>query len=39
MPKLYDELRSLIDAFDRENIDYALCGGIAMGVHVDREPQ
>jgi len=33
MPKLYDELRSLIDAFDRENIDYALCGGIAMGVH------
>lgn len=33
MPKLYDELRSLIDAFDRENIDYALCGGVAMGVH------
>ena len=33
MPKLYDELRSLIAAFDRENIDYALCGGIAMGIH------
>jgi len=33
MPKLYDELRSLIDALDREKIDYALCGGIAMAVH------
>jgi hypothetical protein len=33
MPKLYDELRSLIDALDREKIEYALCGGIAMAVH------
>ena len=33
MPKLYDELRSLIDALDREKIAYALCGGIAMAIH------
>ena len=33
MPKLYDELRSLIDALDHEEIPYALCGGIAMAIH------
>jgi hypothetical protein len=33
MPKLYDELRSLITALDQHNIEYALCGGIAMAVH------
>jgi nucleotidyltransferase AbiEii toxin of type IV toxin-antitoxin system len=33
MPTLYDELRSLISAFDRNKIDYALCGGIAMAIH------
>jgi hypothetical protein len=33
MPRLYDELRSIIDALDRHRIDYALCGGIAMAVH------
>jgi len=33
MPRLYDELRSLINALDRDEIEYALCGGIAMAVH------
>lgn len=33
MPTLYDELRNIVDALDRSNIDYALCGGIAMAVH------
>jgi hypothetical protein len=33
MPRLYDELRSIINALDRNEIDYALCGGIAMAVH------
>jgi hypothetical protein len=33
MPKLYDELRILIDALDREKIEYALCGGMAMAVY------
>jgi hypothetical protein len=33
MPRLYDELRDIIDALDRNRIDYALCGGIAMAVH------
>jgi hypothetical protein len=33
MPRLYDELRSIIDVLDRNGIDYALCGGIAMAVH------
>ncbi len=27
MPKLYDELRTLIDTLDSEKIEYALCGG------------
>jgi hypothetical protein len=33
MPRLYDELRSIIDVLDGNKIDYALCGGIAMAVH------
>jgi hypothetical protein len=33
MPKLYDELTSLIAALDRDRIEYALCGGIAMAIH------
>lgn len=33
MPKLYDELRILISALDRDKIEYALCGGIAMAIH------
>ena len=33
MPKLYDELRNLISALDRDKIEYALCGGIAMAIH------
>ena len=33
MPKLYDELRSLVSALDRDRIEYALCGGIAMAIH------
>ena len=30
---LIAELEGLIDAFDRDGIEYALCGGIALGVH------
>jgi len=30
---LYDELRKLISALDRDKIEYALCGGIAMAIH------
>jgi hypothetical protein len=33
MPKLYDELRKLISALDRDKIEYALCGGIAMAIY------
>jgi len=33
MPKLYDELRSLLSALDRDKIEYALRGGIAMAIH------
>jgi hypothetical protein len=33
MPKLYDELRNLINALEHAKIDYALCGGIAMAIH------
>jgi hypothetical protein len=33
MPTLYDELRNLIFELDRKDIEYALCGGIAMAVH------
>ena len=30
---LYDELRKLIAALDEQQIDYALCGGLAMAVY------
>ena len=30
---LYDELRRLIGALDEHQIDYALCGGLAMAVY------
>ena len=30
---LYDELRRLITALDEHQIDYALCGGLAMAVY------
>jgi hypothetical protein len=33
MLDLYDELKSLIAIFDRSQIPYALCGGLAMAVH------
>jgi hypothetical protein len=29
---LYDELKALVAALNRENVPYALCGGLAMGV-------
>ncbi len=35
MPELdlYDELRKLIGLLDEHEIDYALCGGLAMAIH------
>lgn len=33
MLDLYDELRSLITALDQHEIDYALCGGIALAIY------
>ena len=30
---LYEELKNLIAALDKHEIDYALCGGIAMAIH------
>jgi hypothetical protein len=30
---LDEELRRLRDAFDKQKIDYAVCGGIALGIH------
>jgi hypothetical protein len=30
---LLGELRALIAAFDHEQLDYALCGGVALAVH------
>jgi hypothetical protein len=33
MSKLYDELRTLTAALEREGIEYALCGGLAMAIH------
>ncbi len=35
MPELdiYDELRKLISVLDEHEIDYALCGGLAMAIH------
>jgi hypothetical protein len=33
MIDITDELRALVAAFDKQEIDYALCGGMAMAVH------
>jgi hypothetical protein len=33
MMDITDELRALIEAFDKERIEYALCGGMAMAVY------
>lgn len=30
---LVAELESLVDALDREGVEYALCGGLALGLH------
>jgi hypothetical protein len=33
MATLVEELRELIAAFDENNVEYALCGGLAMAAH------
>jgi len=33
MATLIDELNDVISAFEHENIDYAVCGGLAMAIH------
>ena len=33
MIDITDELRTLVAALDKQEIDYALCGGMAMAVH------
>lgn len=33
MLDILDELRKLVAALDEHEVDYALCGGMAMGVH------
>lgn len=33
MLDILDELRDLVAVFDEREVDYALCGGMAMGVH------
>ncbi len=33
MLDIYDELRAVVAKLDESKIDYALCGGMAMGVH------
>ena len=33
MLDIYDELRMLVSAFAKHELDYALCGGMAMAVH------
>jgi hypothetical protein len=30
---LIDELEALVEAFDREGIEYAICGALALGYH------
>jgi len=30
---LIDELEAIVDAFEREHVEYAVCGGIALGYH------
>tara|TARA_B100001013_G_scaffold259742_1_gene162796 strand:- start:1330 stop:1503 length:174 start_codon:yes stop_codon:yes gene_type:complete len=31
--ELYDELMALVDTFAEEELDYALCGSLAVGFH------
>ena len=33
MLDITDELKALVNELDRQEIEYALCGGLAMGVH------
>jgi hypothetical protein len=33
MASLYEELKALVAALNRESVPYALCGGLAMAVH------
>lgn len=33
MASLYEELKALVAALNREQVPYALCGGLAMAVH------
>ena len=33
MPSLLEQFTSLIHAFNKEKIEYAVCGGLAMAVH------
>lgn len=33
MLDIYDEFRRLVEVFDAANVEYALCGGMAMAVH------
>lgn len=33
MIDIYDEFRRLVEVFHEQNVDYALCGGMAMAVH------
>lgn len=33
MLDIYDEFRRLVEVFDAEKVEYALCGGMAMAVH------
>jgi hypothetical protein len=33
MASLYDELKALVAALNEEQVPYALCGGLAMGVY------
>ena len=30
---LYDELMALVDTFAEEELDYAICGSLAVGFH------
>lgn len=30
---LIDELEAIVDAFERERLEYAVCGGLALGFH------
>ena len=33
MLDIYDEFRRLVEVFDAQKVEYALCGGMAMAVH------